>query len=124
MKRNLTIDILRLAAAFAVVCLHNFSGSGVAGAEETVALARFAVPLFFLFSGYFCALGKSGISFLHNSLSIVLVRIPLSWITSRKYPDNLFPMGLAAPLGSLLSAGICVAAYLILSGERRRRGDL
>lgn len=55
MKRNLTIDILRLAAAFAVVCLHNFSGSGVAGAEETVALARFAVPLFFLFSGYFCA---------------------------------------------------------------------
>ena len=78
----------------------------------------------FCFSGYFCALGKSGISFLHNSLSIVLVRIPLSWITSRKYPDNLFPMGLAAPLGSLLSAGICVAAYLILSGERRRRGDL
>ncbi len=53
MKRNRTIDILRLAAAFAIVCLHNFSGSNVIGAEETVALARFAVPLFFLFSGYF-----------------------------------------------------------------------
>lgn len=53
--RNHRIDILRLLAAFAVVCLHSFSGSGVAWAEETVALSRFAVPLFFLFSGYFAA---------------------------------------------------------------------
>ena len=37
----------------------------------------------FSFSGYFCACGKSGISFLHNSLSILLVRVPgayLFWI--------------------------------------------
>ncbi len=74
----------------------------------------------FCFSGYFCALGKSGISFLHNSLSIVLARIPLSWIASKKYPDNLFPMGLAAPLGSLLSAVICVIAYLMIEGGQKR----
>lgn len=54
-QRNHTIDLLRLAAAFSIICLHNFSGSGVAGAEETVALCRFAVPLFFMFSGYFAA---------------------------------------------------------------------
>lgn len=53
--RNHTIDILRLAAAFAVICLHNFSGSGVWAGEQIVALCRFAVPLFFLFSGYFSA---------------------------------------------------------------------
>lgn len=53
--RNNTIDILRLAAAFSIVCLHLFSGSGVWGAEELVAVSRFAVPLFFLFSGYFAA---------------------------------------------------------------------
>ncbi|WP_322168940.1 acyltransferase [Acutalibacter caecimuris] len=51
--RNNTIDLLRLIGAFAVICLHNFSGSNVAWAEEVVALARFAVPLFFVFSGYF-----------------------------------------------------------------------
>lgn len=73
----------------------------------------------FCFSGYFCALGKSGISFLHNSLSIVLMRIPVSWFTSQKYPDNLFPMGLAAPLGSLLSAAICVIAYLIITKRQQ-----
>ncbi len=30
----------------------------------------------FSFSGYFCALGRSGLSFLHNFLSILLVRVP------------------------------------------------
>lgn len=53
--RNNAVDLLRLVAAFAVICLHNFTGSGVIFAEETVALSRFAVPLFFLFSGYFAA---------------------------------------------------------------------
>lgn len=53
--RNRTIDILRLIAAFSVICLHNFTGSGVWQGEEIVAVTRFAVPLFFLFSGYFAA---------------------------------------------------------------------
>lgn len=53
--RNHPIDLLRLVSAFSVVCLHNFSCSGVACSEEVVALARFAVPLFFIFSGYFAA---------------------------------------------------------------------
>lgn len=54
-QRNQTIDILRLIAAFFIICLHNFSGSGVWGSEEIVAVSRFAVPLFFMFSGYFAA---------------------------------------------------------------------
>lgn len=53
--RNNTIDILRLAASFAIIVLHNFSGSGYAFSEELVALSRFAVPLFFMFSGFFAA---------------------------------------------------------------------
>ncbi len=68
----------------------------------------------FCFSGYFCACGLSIISFIHNFLSIVLARIPLSWFASANWPDTLFPMGLAAPVGSLLSVIICVVAYLWL----------
>lgn len=68
----------------------------------------------FCFSGYFCALGKSGISFMHNMLSIVLVRIPGAYTASKMYKNTLFPMGLAAPLGSLLSAIICIIAYVII----------
>ncbi len=65
----------------------------------------------FCFSGYFCAYGKSGISFLHNALSIVLVRIPGAYLASEFFADTLFPMGLAAAGGSLLSVIVCVIAF-------------
>lgn len=75
----------------------------------------------FSFSGYFCAYGWSGISFLHNFLSIVLARIPGAYLASMYYPDTLFPMGLAAPAGSLLSVIICIAAFVLL--KKRMRGQ-
>lgn len=68
----------------------------------------------FCFSGYFCACGKSGISFLHNFLSIILARIPIAYFASKAFSDTLFPMGLAAPAGSVISVIICVAAYIII----------
>lgn len=68
----------------------------------------------FCFSGYFCAYGKSSISFLHNILSIVCVRVPGAYLASRLFADTLFPMGLAAPAGSLLSVLICLAAFILL----------
>ena len=66
----------------------------------------------FCFSGYFCAYGKSGISFLHNFLSIILMRVPGAYFASKYFADTLFPMGLAAPAGSLLSVAICALAFL------------
>ena len=47
----------------------------------------------FSFSEYFCACGKSGISFLHNIVSITLVRIPCVYAASRLFPATLFPHG-------------------------------
>ena len=64
----------------------------------------------FCFSGYFCACGRSGVSFIHNCASIVTARIPLAYIASRRYA-SLFPMGLAAPIGSAVSTAICLAVY-------------
>ena len=75
----------------------------------------------FCFSGYFCALGKSGISFLHNFISIVLVRVPGAYLASAMYADTLFPMGLAAPAGSLLSVVICLIAYAVLYHKEKER---
>ena len=73
----------------------------------------------FCFSGYFCAMGKSIISFIHNSTSIILIRIPGAWLASKYWPDTLFPMGCAAPLGSLLSAIICVVAFILISRKTK-----
>lgn len=69
----------------------------------------------FSFSGYFCACGKSIISFIHNIIAILLVRIPGVYLTSLLFPTTLFPMGLATAAGSLLSVMICAAAFIICS---------
>lgn len=76
----------------------------------------------FSFSGYFCAYGWSSISFLHNALSIVCVRIPGAYFASKYFADTLFPMGLAAPAGSLLSVLICVAAFAVMIRHRLKSG--
>ena len=68
----------------------------------------------FCFSGYFCACGHSGLSFLHNFLSIVLARVPLAYFASTHFPDSLFPMGLASTTGSALSVVVCVVAWFWL----------
>ena len=74
----------------------------------------------FSFSGYFCACGKSGISFLHNSLSILLVRVPGAYFASKYFPQTLLPMGLANAAGSLFSILVCVIAYTILTRREKR----
>ena len=76
--------------------------------------------LHFSFSGYFCACGKSGLSFLHNITAIVLVRVPGVWLMSRMYPQTLLPMGLATAAGSALSVVICVIAYTVLRKKEAR----
>ena len=75
----------------------------------------------FCFSGYFCALEKSWISFVHNVISIVCARVPLSFAASALYPDTLYPMGLAAPIGSALSVIVCVIAYAALRRRERQK---
>lgn len=74
----------------------------------------------FCFSGYFCAIGKSGISFLHNIIAIVVMRIPGVYLTSKLYPATLFPMGLATASGSVISVVICVTAFTILMKKNRQ----
>ena len=64
----------------------------------------------FSFSGYFCACGHSELSFIHNIIAILLIRIPGVYITAKVF-SSLFPMGLATVGGSLLSVMICVIAY-------------
>ena len=74
----------------------------------------------FCFSGYFSAYEKSVYSFLHNVISVVTVRVPGAYLASVYFPATLYPMGIAAPLGSLLSAVICIFLY----GSLRRKEGL
>lgn len=71
----------------------------------------------FSFSGYFCACGRSELSFLHNVLSILCVRVPLSYLAATYIAGTLYPMGLASPAGSVFSAIFCTVVFIRM--ERR-----
>ncbi len=85
---------------------------------RTYVIDCFVAAVHFCFSGYFCACGLSVISFIHNALSIVIFRIPGTWLAARYFPETLAPMGLAAPVGSLFSVIVCLIVYRIL-GKRK-----
>ena len=74
----------------------------------------------FSFSGYFCAYGLSAIPFIHNSMSIICVRIPFAYFASKNFADTLLPMGIASPAGSALSVLICVGVYIWMSRRQKQ----
>ena len=80
----------------------------------------FFAGLQFSFSGYFCAIGRSGFSFLHNALSIVCVRIPGAYLASMRFANTLFPMGLASAMGSLFSDIVCLILFVVLMRKPKR----
>lgn len=71
----------------------------------------------FCFSGFFVAAGYSLISFIQNIVSIVVARIPLAYLASIFYPNTLFPMGLAAPIGGIIQILIFVFFFLQLKKQ-------
>ncbi len=81
----------------------------------------FFAGLQFSFSGYFCAIGRSGYSFLHNAFSIVCIRIPGAYLTSKYFADTLFPMGLSSAAGSLFSDILCLLIFALLMRQAGRR---
>ena len=77
------------------------------------------VGIHFSFSGYFTAYEKPIIPFIYNIASIVTLRIPVAYFASICYPNDLTPMGMGAPLGSLLCSVIALIAFVVI--ERKNR---
>lgn len=73
----------------------------------------------FCFSGYFCAVQRSEISFLHNIIAICVMRIPGVYVTSKLFSHTLLPMGLATASGSVISVIICIIAFKILNKKEK-----
>ncbi|WP_432648225.1 MATE family efflux transporter [Mitsuokella sp.] len=119
---GIIVAVITQYAAYDMVALFTYDTAVVVAGEAYLQGYIFDcifAGVHFCFSGYFCACGRSEISFLHNVVSIVTARIPLVYLTSIWYPMTLFPMGLATATGSLVSIIICVGAFLIL----RHRGN-
>lgn len=87
---------------------------------RTYALDCIFAGVHFCFSGYFSACGKSLYTFLHNMISVCVVRVPGAYLASVLFPGTLYEMGLAAPMGSLLSILICMVLFRRLHAEEKR----
>ena len=128
---GLAVSIIAQFASESVVSL--FTDKNASGGAEVILLGgqylrgyiwdSIFAGIHFSFSGYFCAVGKSGLSFLHNIIAIIVVRIPGAYLTSTLFPSTLFPMGLATAAGSMLSAVICVIAFALITRTPTRRKD-
>ena len=132
-------DSIFLAVGFGIVCTVGvqfcaerlvalFTDETASGGAEVVRLGGqylrgyifdcIFAGIHFCFSGYFCAMGKSVLSFVHNILAVVLVRIPGAYLCAKRFPQTLFPMGLATVCGSVLSVLICLVAYFALKKRK------
>ena len=74
----------------------------------------------FCFSGYFSAMERSELSFIHNFLSILIIRIPCSYLAAKFFPDTLFPLGLVTTTASLFSVIFCAVTYHILRKKEQK----
>ena len=127
-----------LYGVFTVVLSHIFAESAVgfftdAGTQDGAQVVKMGAQylhgyswdcifagIHFCFSGYFCACGRSVLSFIHNITAIAAVRIPGAYFTSVMFADTLLPMGLATAAGSLVSAVICVIMYFTVCRRKER----
>lgn len=72
----------------------------------------------FCLSGYLSGTGRSVVVFVHNMISVLLVRIPMAYFLSVAFPHSLTPLGLASPLGSAASAFMLFIYFRFISRRR------
>lgn len=106
---------------FAGIFTKDYNVAAAAGDYlRTYSIDCILVGITFCVNGYLCGIEKSIVTFVHNTISIFFVRIPVAYFMSVAFPDSLMPMGLASPAGSVVS----IMILSIYGWWRRRRRTL
>jgi Na+-driven multidrug efflux pump len=87
---------------------------------KTYSIDCIIVAFTFCLNGYFCGIDKSIVVFIHNAISAFGVRIPLAMLFSNLFADSMLPMGMASPIGSLVSLAICVGYLLWINRTKMK----
>ena len=87
-----------------------------AGADylRAYAVDTLLVSFLFCFMGYFNGCGCTTFVMLQGIIGAFGVRIPISWLMSRRPDASLFSIGLATPCSTIVQIVFCVAFYLYL----------
>jgi putative MATE family efflux protein len=71
------------------------------------------VSFLFCFIGYFNGCGRTAFVMAQGIFGSFFVRIPISYLMSRRVPASLFHIGLATPASSLVQIILCAVFYMI-----------
>ena len=74
-------------------------------------------PIFFCAIGFFNGLGRTRFVMAQGIISAFCVRVPVSWLMSRRTPVSLFHIGLATPCSSALQIIMCLWYLRALKGR-------
>ena len=72
------------------------------------------VSFLFCFIGYFTGVGRTTFCMIQGLIGAFLVRVPVSWLMSRRVPVSLFHIGLATPCSTFVQILLCVGFLLIV----------
>lgn len=73
----------------------------------------------FCFIGYFNGTGSTLFVMLQGIIGAFGVRVPISWLMSRRVPTSLFPIGLATPASSAFQILLCLIWFALLLKKER-----
>ena len=80
---------------------------------KAYAIDTLLVSFHFCFAGYFSGCGRTKFVLFQGVAGAFGVRIPFSYLMSRRQPVSLFHVGLATPLSSLVQLLLCVGCFLL-----------
>ena len=94
-----------------------------AGADylKAYAIDCLLTAVFFVFIGYYNGLGLTGFVMLQGIISAFGIRVPVSYLMSRRVPVSLFHIGLATPCSSFVQILMCVGCLLLLKKKKDYR---
>ncbi|MBR0173197.1 MAG: MATE family efflux transporter [Lachnospiraceae bacterium] len=94
----------------------------VAGADylRAYAIDCMLTPIFFCFIGYYNGIGMTRFVMMQGIISAFLVRVPVSFLMSRRVPVSLFHIGLATPASSTLQIIMCLCAMAYVKKHSKR----
>lgn len=82
---------------------------------KSYAIDCLLVSFLFCFVGYFNGCGKTVFVLIQSVAASFLIRIPISYIMSRKANPSLFFIGLASPIATASALLVCIIYFIILN---------
>lgn len=87
-----------------------------AGADylKAYAIDCMLTPIFFCFIGFYNGIGMTRFVMLQGIISAFCVRVPVSYLMSKRTPVSLFHIGLATPCSSALQIVMCLVCMTLI----------